>query len=41
MKIPIIADFEKKVAVPYGALLPDGVTLRALYIISPTGVLRQ
>ena len=41
MKIPILADFDKKVATDYGCLLPDGVPLRALYIISPTGILRQ
>ncbi len=41
MKIPIVADFNKTVANQYGVLLPDGVPLRALFIISPTGVLRQ
>jgi len=41
MKIPIIADFNKKVATSYGVLLPDGVPLRALFIIDPEGTLRQ
>lgn len=41
MNIPILADFDKKVATEYGVLLPDGVPLRALFIIDPKGVLRQ
>lgn len=41
MKIPILADFDKTVAKSYGVLLPDGIPLRALFIISPTGELRQ
>jgi peroxiredoxin (alkyl hydroperoxide reductase subunit C) len=45
MKIPIIADFNKTVASSYGVLVnkgPDtGIPLRGLFIISPTGVLRQ
>ncbi len=41
MKIPIVADFNKTVASQYGVLLPDGVPLRALFIIDPTGTLRQ
>jgi thioredoxin len=41
MKIPIVADFSKQVATQYGVLLPDGVPLRALFIIDPVGNLRQ
>lgn len=41
MKIPIVADFNKTVATQYGVLLPDGVPLRALFIIDPSGNLRQ
>lgn len=41
MKIPIVADFNKTVANQYGVLLPDGIPLRALFIIDPTGNLRQ
>jgi peroxiredoxin (alkyl hydroperoxide reductase subunit C) len=41
MKIPILADFDKKVATSYGVLLPDGVPLRALFLIDPKGTLRQ
>ena len=40
MKIPILADFGKSVATDYGVLLPDGVPLRALFIIDPKGLLR-
>jgi peroxiredoxin (alkyl hydroperoxide reductase subunit C) len=45
MKIPIVADFNKVVAKKYGVLIEEGgdagIPLRALFIISPTGVLRQ
>jgi len=41
MKIPIVADFNKDTAKAYGVLLPGGEPLRALFIISPTGILRQ
>jgi thiol-disulfide isomerase/thioredoxin len=42
MKIPIVADFNKSVATKYGVLVPnDGVPFRALFIISPEGILRQ
>jgi peroxiredoxin 1 len=41
MQIPIVADFTKEVATQYGVLLPDGVPLRALFIIDPKGNLRQ
>lgn len=41
MQIPIIADFDKKVATDYGVLLDGGVPLRGLFIIGPTGVLRH
>jgi thiol-disulfide isomerase/thioredoxin len=41
MKIPIVADFSKSVATKYGVLLPDGVPLRALFIVDPAGNLRQ
>lgn len=45
INIPILADFEKKVASSYGILLDGGgdagVPLRGTFIISPTGILRQ
>ena len=37
-----MADFTKEVATKYGVLIPEeGVPLRALFIIDPTGNLRQ
>lgn len=41
MQIPIVADFNKEVATAYGVLLPGGIPLRALFIIDPTGAIRQ
>ena len=39
--IPIVAHIDKVVVNLYGVLLPDGLTLRAHFIISPTCVLCQ
>jgi peroxiredoxin 1 len=45
MKIPLLADFSKKIATDYGVLCPgagdEGVPLRALFIIAPNGVIRH
>ena len=42
MKIPIVSDMDKSIAKKYGVLIEDeGVPLRGLFIISPTGILRQ
>ncbi|KAF8950723.1 Peroxiredoxin-2 [Entomortierella lignicola] len=42
MKIPIIADFTKKIATDYGVLKEDeGVAYRGLFIIDPKQVIRQ
>ncbi|KAG0031816.1 Peroxiredoxin-2 [Podila clonocystis] len=42
MKIPIIADFTKKIATDYGVLKEDdGVAYRGLFIIDPNQVVRQ
>ena len=42
MKIPIVSDMDKSIARQYGVLIEDeGVPLRGLFIISPTGILRQ
>jgi peroxiredoxin 1 len=42
MKIPLLADKSMKIARDYGVLLEDaGVTFRGLFIIDPTGKLRQ
>lgn len=42
---PLLADLTKNIARDYGVLIEDGpdagITLRGLFIISPTGVLRQ
>ncbi|GLI62618.1 hypothetical protein VaNZ11_005281 [Volvox africanus] len=44
-KYPLVADLTKKIAQDYGVLIEDGpdagVTLRGLFIISPSGILRQ
>jgi len=45
MKIPILADFNKDVAMAYGVVIPEGgdagVPYRGLYIIDPKNVVRQ
>jgi len=42
MKIPLLADKSMKIARDYGVLLEEaGVTFRGLFIIDPTGKLRQ
>jgi len=42
MKIPLLADKSMKIARDYGVLLEeDGVTFRGLFVIDPTGKLRQ
>ncbi|KAF9971462.1 C-terminal domain of 1-Cys peroxiredoxin [Actinomortierella ambigua] len=42
MKIPILADFTKKIATDYGVLKEDdGVAFRGLFIIDPKQVVRQ
>ena len=45
VNFPLISDIEKKIAETYGVLItegPDaGVALRGLFIIDPTGTLRQ
>ncbi|KAG0225530.1 Peroxiredoxin-2 [Actinomortierella wolfii] len=42
MKIPIIADFTKKIATDYGVLKEDdGVAYRGLFIIDPKQTIRQ
>eukprot|EP00197_Chlamydomonas_leiostraca_P005829 CAMPEP_0202872334 /NCGR_PEP_ID=MMETSP1391-20130828/20956_1 /ASSEMBLY_ACC=CAM_ASM_000867 /TAXON_ID=1034604 /ORGANISM="Chlamydomonas leiostraca, Strain SAG 11-49" /LENGTH=198 /DNA_ID=CAMNT_0049553351 /DNA_START=11 /DNA_END=607 /DNA_ORIENTATION=- len=44
-KYPLVADLSKKISKDYGVLIEDGpdagVSLRGLFIISPTGILRQ
>ena len=45
MKIPILADLNKKVSREYGVLIEDGpdqgVAFRGIFIIDPNGILRQ
>lgn len=45
VKYPLLSDLSKSIAKDYGVLIEDGddagVTLRGLFIISPTGILRQ
>merc|ERR1712225_225907 len=42
MKIPLLSDITKQVSRDYGVLLEDeGISLRGLFIIDPTGTLRQ
>ncbi|XP_002733995.1 peroxiredoxin-like [Saccoglossus kowalevskii] len=42
MKIPLLADFNKKVSQEYNVLLQDaGIALRGLFIIDPEGIVRH
>lgn len=40
LNYPLIADFKKTISSDYGVLLPDGMALRATYIIDPEGVVQ-
>ena len=40
IKYPLIADLTKKIGEDYGVMLPNGITLRGLFIIDPKGNLR-
>jgi len=37
---PLVSDFTKKVSEEYGVLLPEGMALRATFIIDPDGVIQ-
>eukprot|EP00906_Rhabdomonas_costata_P027124 RCo038569 len=41
MKIPLVADLDKKISTDYGVLLPAGIALRGLFIIDPKQNIRQ
>lgn len=42
MNIPLVSDLTKSISRSYGVLLEDqGITLRGLFIIDPTGIVRQ
>lgn len=41
-KYPLVADLTKQISRDYGVLIEDaGISFRGLFIISPTGILRQ
>ncbi len=41
VRLPLLADINKRLAADYGVLLPDGVALRGLFVIDPKGVVRH
>ncbi|RWS29396.1 peroxiredoxin-like protein, partial [Leptotrombidium deliense] len=41
MSLPLLADKSGKIARDYGVLRDDGIAFRGLFIIDPTGNLRQ
>ncbi|XP_040173357.1 peroxiredoxin-2 [Anopheles arabiensis] len=41
LEYPLLADLTKRISADYGVLLPDGISLRGLFIIDPAGVVRQ
>ncbi|MHC4400357.1 MAG: redoxin domain-containing protein [Planctomycetota bacterium] len=41
IKYPLIADLDKKIGEAYDVLLPDGITLRGLFLIDKEGVVRH
>lgn len=41
VKIPLLADLDKKIASDYGVLLPGGVALRGLFVVDPKGIVRH
>lgn len=40
LKYPLISDFTKKISEDYGVLMPEGMALRATFIINPEGVVQ-
>ena len=40
VKYPLVSDFTKKISEDYGVLLPEGMALRATFIIDPEGVIQ-
>lgn len=38
MRLPLVSDFNKRVAEQYGTLLRTGVPTRAFFLISPSGI---
>jgi len=45
MELPLLSDITKSIATSYGVLVDSGddagVALRGMFLVSPTGVLRQ
>lgn len=42
LKIPLLADLNKKIAESFGVLLPEsGIALRGLFVIDPKGIVRH
>jgi alkyl hydroperoxide reductase subunit AhpC len=41
IKFPLIADLDKSLSRNYGVLLPEGISLRGLYIIDREGIVRH
>jgi alkyl hydroperoxide reductase subunit AhpC/thiol-disulfide isomerase/thioredoxin len=41
IRFPVIADFSKSIARSYNLLLDNGIPLRGMFIISPTGILKH
>lgn len=40
LKYPLISDFNKKISEAYDVILPEGMTLRATFIIDPEGLVQ-
>lgn len=41
IQFPLVADLNKSIAESYGVLLPDGISLRGLFLIDKKGVVRH
>ena len=41
IQFPLVADLNKSIAEAYGVLLPDGISLRGLFLIDKKGVVRH
>ncbi len=41
IQFPLVADLDKKISQAYGVLLPDGISLRGLFLIDKDGVVQH
>jgi len=41
IQFPLVADMNKKISEDYGVLLPDGISLRGLFLIDKDGIVRH